>query len=68
MQDFNFIPAEMPAGTAALREEVRAFLCTQLATLAPVQRARSWMGFDAGFSRKLGARGWIGMVWPKRYG
>jgi alkylation response protein AidB-like acyl-CoA dehydrogenase len=24
--------------------------------------------FDAEFSRKLGARGWIGMVWPKRYG
>jgi acyl-CoA dehydrogenase len=20
------------------------------------------------FSRRLGARGWIGMTWPKRYG
>jgi alkylation response protein AidB-like acyl-CoA dehydrogenase len=68
MQNFTFLPAEMPAGIAALREDVRAFLRTQLATLTPLQRAHSWMGFDADFSRKLGARGWIGMVWPKRYG
>ena len=26
------------------------------------------MGFDPEFSLKLGARGWIGMVWPKAYG
>lgn len=26
------------------------------------------MGFDADFSRALGARGWIGMTWPKAYG
>jgi alkylation response protein AidB-like acyl-CoA dehydrogenase len=26
------------------------------------------MGFDADFSAKLGARGWLGMTWPKRYG
>src|SRR5262249_41824840 len=23
---------------------------------------------DAGFSRRVGARGWIGMTWPKKYG
>jgi len=68
MQNFSFVPAEMPAGTAALREEVRTFLRGQLTTLSAVQRAHSWMGFDADFSRKLGARGWIGMAWPKRYG
>src|SRR5882724_11620064 len=68
MQRFNFSPAEMPAGTATLREEVRAFLRTELATRTSVQRAHSWMGFDAQFSRKLGERGWIGMVWPERYG
>jgi len=58
----------MPAGTAALREEIRAFLRVELATRTPLQRVQSWMGFDAEFSRKLGRRGWIGMVWPKRYG
>src|SRR2546428_2844109 len=35
---------------------------------APARRARSWGGFDREFSRKVGARGWIGMMWPKKYG
>jgi hypothetical protein len=26
------------------------------------------MGYDADFTRMLGARGWIGVTWPKRYG
>lgn len=26
------------------------------------------MGSDPDFSRKMGARGWIGMTWPKEYG
>jgi alkylation response protein AidB-like acyl-CoA dehydrogenase len=30
--------------------------------------ARSWGGWDPEFSRAVGARGWIGMTWPKRYG
>lgn len=34
----------------------------------PVQRAQTWAAFDAVFSRKLGARGWIGMTWPENYG
>jgi alkylation response protein AidB-like acyl-CoA dehydrogenase len=33
-----------------------------------VLRAHSWGGFDRAFSRKMGARGWIAMTWPKRYG
>jgi len=33
-----------------------------------VRRARSWAAFDPEFSKKLGARGWIGLTWPKRYG
>lgn len=32
------------------------------------RRARSWMGFDAGFSRKLAARGWVGVTLPRAYG
>jgi len=31
-------------------------------------KARSWMGSDAAFSRKLGARGWLGLTIPKEYG
>ncbi|WP_395453814.1 acyl-CoA dehydrogenase family protein (plasmid) [Azospirillum melinis] len=51
-----------------LRAEVRAFLAEELATRRPQDRSRSWSGFDAEFSRKVGQRGWIGMTWPKRYG
>ena len=54
---------------AALRAEVRAFLADAMPeNYGPSERARSWTGFDATFSRKLGARGWIGMTLPVEYG
>ena len=68
MSTFTFEPCELPPEAEALRAEVRAFLADALAGHPPVLRARSWMGFDPAFSRKLGARGWIGMTWPTRYG
>src|SRR5690606_25209972 len=34
----------------------------------PQTRAKSWVGFDREFSLAVGARGWIGMTWPKAYG
>lgn len=51
-----------------LRAEVRDFLARELAGRTPRQRAESWNGYDPAFSRKMGARGWIAMTWPKRYG
>jgi alkylation response protein AidB-like acyl-CoA dehydrogenase len=39
-----------------------------VAEIAPDVRARSWMGFDAAFSRKLAERGWIGVTLPGEYG
>jgi alkylation response protein AidB-like acyl-CoA dehydrogenase len=60
-------PPESPAAET-LRAEVRAFLAQQLATRTPRQRAESWNGFDRAFSRALGARGWLGMTWPRAYG
>lgn len=68
MENFSFTPLEMPPHIAQLRRQVREFLQTELAGLTPLQKSRSWTAFDEGFSRKLGARGWIGMIWPKRYG
>jgi len=65
---FRFDAVSLPASAPALREELRAFLAAELPPLPPERRANSWAQFDAAFSRKLGARGWIGMVWPKRYG
>ena len=58
----------MPPGTDALRDEVRAFIAESRADES--WRADSDFGSDwsASFSRALGARGWIGMTWPRRYG
>jgi len=57
------------ADHAALRAEVRAFLARALpAGWSAPDRAQSWMGFDAAFSRALGAQGYIGMTWPREYG
>ena len=68
MTGFDFPPPEMPPGTDALRAEVRAFLAKS--RTAEGWRPDSDFGSDwsASFSRALGARGWIGMTWPKRYG
>jgi len=52
---------------AALRDEVRAFLAEALSDLPARERARSWTGFDADFSKKLGERGWLGMTLPNEY-
>jgi len=62
--DLTAIPAE----DEALREPVRAFLAEQLAAIPPEKRARSWMGFDADFTRALAAKGWVGLTLPKEYG
>ncbi|WP_203564664.1 acyl-CoA dehydrogenase family protein, partial [Bordetella pseudohinzii] len=31
-------------------------------------RARSWGGYDTDFSRRIGAKGWIGLTLPPEYG
>ncbi|MCE9650561.1 MAG: acyl-CoA dehydrogenase family protein [Parvibaculum sp.] len=68
MQTFRFDLCELPEETKGLRAEVRAFLDEELKDIPAVTRAQTWMGFDADFSAKMGARGWIGMRWPKQYG
>jgi alkylation response protein AidB-like acyl-CoA dehydrogenase len=65
---FRFDPVELPENTPALREEVRAFLDQELKGHTARQRANCWAVFDPDFSQKLGERGYLGMVWPKRYG
>ena len=58
----------LPADAEALRADVRSFLDTALVGMPADRRARSWLGFDADFSRALGERGWIGLALPKEYG
>jgi alkylation response protein AidB-like acyl-CoA dehydrogenase len=66
IETFSLRP--LPAEAEALRAPVRAFLDEALAGMPPELRARSWLGFDAQFSRKLGQRGWIGLALPPEYG
>jgi len=60
--------AAIPPEDEALRPEIRAFLREAVGDIPPERRARSWMGFDPGFSRKLAERGWLGLTFPKEYG
>src|SRR5437660_10688957 len=60
----TFIPPE----DEALRTPVREFLDGALRDMPLEVRARSWMGFDAQFSRALAARGWVGLTLPREYG
>ncbi|MDE2581254.1 MAG: acyl-CoA dehydrogenase family protein [Rhodospirillales bacterium] len=65
---FAFPPPPPCPEAETLRAEIRTFLADAIATRTPIQRAESWTGHDFAFSRAMGARGWIGMTWPKRYG
>jgi alkylation response protein AidB-like acyl-CoA dehydrogenase len=68
MPTFHFELLDLPAEAEALRAEIRQFLRETVGDHAAHLRARSWGGFDREFSRKVGARGWIGMTWPAKYG
>jgi alkylation response protein AidB-like acyl-CoA dehydrogenase len=67
--ELTFDPIRLPPECDALRNEVRAFLAAEVAagTYDP-QEPGNDQGFSPEFSRKVGAKGWIGMTWPKRYG
>ncbi|WP_454829063.1 acyl-CoA dehydrogenase family protein [Paraburkholderia xenovorans] len=58
----------LPAAAEDFRAEVKHFLDGHLPPAPADVRARSWMGFDADFSRRLAARGWIGLTLPASYG
>lgn len=60
--------ASLPPAAQALRAQIKAFLAEALEPAPPHVRARSWMGFDAAFSRRLAARGWVGVTLPAEYG
>ncbi|MEV4019715.1 acyl-CoA dehydrogenase family protein [Nonomuraea angiospora] len=62
-------PHRLGAASQRLRDEVRSFLDDELEAGAFVPRCDAWMSVaDPAFSRRLGARGWIGMTLPSAYG
>ena len=65
---FRFAPIELPPACETLRAEVREFIAGELAAGLWAPNSDFGSHRSAAFSRRLGARGWIGMTWPKRYG
>lgn len=63
----DFAPTTLSPAEEALRREVRAFLAEEL---PPDHRPGLGMAarHDPEFSRKLAARGWVGMAIPPEYG
>src|SRR5690625_2651918 len=66
MNNLNLVRSN--ARAEQLRTEVRAFVDEYLQDVPADIRARSWLGFDAAFSRALAQRGWVGMTFPQQYG
>lgn len=64
----SFRLAQLPQGAQEFRAEVKQFLRESFDPPPADVRARSWMGFDPEFSRKLAKRGWVGVTLPAEYG
>src|SRR5262245_4910565 len=64
----SFPPVRLGEEAEAFRLEVRGFLESERRAGTFGTDNHSWGGWNPELSRKLGARGWIGMTWPKQYG
>ncbi|NQZ48002.1 MAG: acyl-CoA dehydrogenase family protein [Erythrobacter sp.] len=66
---FDFPRAPSDPAADALRAELREFLAAERANGGYTPQADCWVSAaDPEFSRKMGARGWLGMTWPREYG
>jgi acyl-CoA dehydrogenase len=65
----SFDPVRLPQQCQALRADVRAFLAEEISagTFDPHHPGHG-DSYSRDFSSRVGAKGWIGMTWPKRYG
>lgn len=68
MHAFRFDPPRFPLEAVAMRQKVRDFLDAERASGRFEPHRCSWSTFDAEFSRRAGAAGFIGVTWPKQYG
>lgn len=64
----RFAPTELTPDELALQAEVRDFLATELPPGTYERALGMGAGKDKEFSKKLAARGWLGMALPTRYG
>lgn len=60
--------ATLPPEDEQFRPAIRALIADAIGDLPTDRRARSWAGFDADFSRRLGAAGFLGLTLPETYG
>jgi alkylation response protein AidB-like acyl-CoA dehydrogenase len=59
----------LPAHTEELRTAVREFIVADRAEYGWSPRVDSWIAsWDPDFSRRLAAKGWLGMTFPSEYG
>jgi len=67
--DLHFDQIRLPPECERLRKEVRLFLADEIAkgTFDPYRPGHG-DSHDPSFSKRIGAKGWIGMTWPKKYG
>jgi acyl-CoA dehydrogenase len=65
----EFTPLRLPESAQRLRAEVRAFIQAEIdaGLFNPDIPTDDWE-IHRQFARKVAARGWIGMTWPKKYG
>ena len=68
MRTFRALPFAPPAGAEVVRAQIRDFIAANMPPLDATQRVNSWAVGNRDFSRALGQAGYIGMIWPKRYG
>lgn len=64
----RFAPTELTPAELDLQAEVRAFLAEELPPGTYDRALGMGAGKDKEFSKKLAARGWVGMALPTRYG
>lgn len=68
MHAFQFDAPRLPPEALQARRRVREFLAAERAAGRYVPHRSSWSTYDADFSRRAGAAGFIGVTWPTEYG
>src|ERR1700738_5648824 len=65
----SFDQIRLPPEGEALRQDVRAFIADEVAagSFDPEHPGHGDQ-HSKELSRRIGAKGWIGMTWPKKYG